>query len=168
MTTDTVEEIQVIGTPPDWILRVVNPILKILLRSPLQFLGSDELMLITVTGRKSSTDYTFPVQYELDDGVIRVESHGTNWWKNLHDGGQEAHIFLWGEQRSGYAEVTEDDRFVAEYVHEYLYRYGWDAASRVSLKLPDSNVPPPEQLEEAVNHIVIIIIEPHETRNLSE
>jgi hypothetical protein len=36
------------------------------------------------------------------------------------------------------------------------------------LKLPDSNVPPPEQLEEAVNHIVIIIIEPHETRNLSE
>lgn len=145
--------------PSDTLLRVVNPLLALLLRSPLHRLVSDRLLLLTVTGRASGTEYTFPVLYERDGGTVRVTSYGTTWWKNLRDGGQEVTVHLEGERRRGHAEVEEDDRAVAEYVRGYLRRHGPDAADEVGLDLPDGDVPSPEALESAVDHVVLVTID---------
>lgn len=59
-------------SPPDWLISVVNPVLRTLLRSPVHGLASDHLLLLTVTGRKTGTAYTFPVGYEQDDGALTV------------------------------------------------------------------------------------------------
>lgn len=66
-------------------------------------------MLLAVTGRKSGTEYTFQVGYEREDGTLSVISHGTNWWKNLRDGGQEVDVVLEGERRSGHVVVVTLD-----------------------------------------------------------
>ena len=47
--------------PPKAVLRLLNPLLAALLRSPLHRLASKNLMLLTVTGRKSGRTYTLPV-----------------------------------------------------------------------------------------------------------
>lgn len=147
------------GAPPDLVISVVNPLLTLLLRSPLHGLVSDHLMLLTVTGRRSGTEYTFPVGYERDDGTVYVISHSTNWWKNLRDGGQEVDMIISGEHRTGHATVEEDDRVVAEHVHDYLRRGGTGGARRVGLRITGEGVPPVDEFEDAVDHVVVVTID---------
>lgn len=66
-----------------------NPIMKLLLRSPWHRVASQEIMLITVTGRKSGKRYTTPVNYVEDEesGILTVLTHQhRTWWRNLGDG----------------------------------------------------------------------------------
>lgn len=95
-----------------------------MLRSPLHGLVSDHLLLLTVTGSKSGTEYTFPVGYEQDGETLYVTTYGTNWWKNLRGGGQDVTVRLRGERRTGHATVEEPGSAVAEYLHGYLGRRG--------------------------------------------
>jgi hypothetical protein len=147
------------SAPPDLVVRAVNPLLRVLLRSPLHRLVSDHLLLLTVTGRNSGTEYTFPVGYEEDDGTLLVTSHGTNWWKNLRDSGQEVEVVLRGERRTGHATVEEDDPAVADHVRGYLLREGTGAAGRVGLSVDGEEVPSVESLTDAVDHVVVVRIE---------
>lgn len=156
--TATASDIERTGTPPDWLVAVVNPVLCVILRSPLHWLVSDRLMVLSVTGRRTGTEYTFPVHYERDGGRLYVGSGETNWWKNLRDGGQEVTVNLLGRRRSGHAEVLEDDREVASFVHGYLERHGTDAAARVGLSIPGEAVPPVEVLESVLDHLVVVSI----------
>ena len=121
--------------PPDALVRVVNPVLKRMLRSPLHPLVSDHLLLLTVTGRKTGTRYTFPVGYEQRDDTLAVISHGTNWWMNLRDGGAEVTVQLRGERRSGHATVQAEDEAVAEYLHGYFRREGVGSDRRAGLNI---------------------------------
>ena len=118
-------------------------------------------MLLTVTGRTSGTEYTFPVGYEHENGTVYVTSFDTTWWKNLRNGGRDVAVRLEGEQRVGHAAVTEDNRAVAKYVRDYLRRRGADAANRVGLDLPDEEIPSVEALEPTVGHVVLVTIEFH-------
>jgi hypothetical protein len=47
--------------------RVINPLVRWLIRSPLHWLASRRLALITYTGRRSGRAYTIPVGYQLPD-----------------------------------------------------------------------------------------------------
>lgn len=156
---DGAGRIEPAGRPPDWLLGVVNPVLAFLLRSPLHGLVDDHVALLTVTGRETGTEYTFPVGYEREGGTVHVTSFGTNWWKNLRDGGQEVTLHLEGERRTGRAELVEVDGAVAEYVQGYLRRHGTDAASQVGLEVNGAEVPSVAALEGAVDHVVLVTIE---------
>lgn len=58
--------------------------MKAILRSPLHGLVSNNLMLITFTGRTSGKTYTTPVNYVRDGETLIVLSHtDRTWWKNL-------------------------------------------------------------------------------------
>lgn len=64
-----------------------NRIIKPLLNSPLHFLASGKVMLITFTGRKTGQLYTTPVEYRQDGNVLYVFTHKDHvWWKNFQDG----------------------------------------------------------------------------------
>lgn len=56
--------------------RTANPVIKGLLRSPFHRLASGNLALITVTGRHSGREYTFPVGYTERDGRVLI---GVGW-----------------------------------------------------------------------------------------
>jgi len=153
------QQISRASSPPDWLVRVINPLLKLVLRSPVHSLVSDSLLLLTVTGRKSGTEYTFPVGYDRHDDTVCVTSHGTNWWKNLRNGGQRVSVLLRGTERTGRAEVVEDEEIVATYLHEYFERNGVDAARRVGLDIRADSVPDENTLREAVDHIVLVRVD---------
>jgi hypothetical protein len=91
--------------------RTVNPLMKALLRSPLHGLRSGRLALITVTGRKSGREYTFPTGYERDGDTVTITVSWPDqkvWWRNLRDGGAPVRLRLKGEERSGHAVAHGD------------------------------------------------------------
>ena len=145
--------------PPAVFEGLVNPLMKLLLRSPLHFLASEALLLITFTGRKSGREYTTPVGYEQLDGTLYVTTQTDRvWWRNLR-GGAEVSVRLRGEPRRGRAEVIEDDESVAEYVHGFLERHGLDAASRIALAVHADEVPDVETLRRGLSAVVVVRIE---------
>lgn len=145
--------------PPVVFERLVNPLMKWLLRSPLHPLASDALLLVTFTGRKSGREYTTPVGYEERDGTLYVTTQTDRvWWRNLR-GGAEVTVLLRGQRRRGRAEVVEDDGAVAEYVHGYLQRHGVDASSRIALDVDAEGVPDVETLRRGLADVVVVRID---------
>lgn len=99
--------------------KVINPILKLLLRSPLHGLVSRNLMLISFTGRKSQHIYTTPVEYQRAGDMVTVLSRkGRAWWKNLQ-GGAPVTLWLHGQELHGQAEViATDERVIKQVFHQ--------------------------------------------------
>jgi hypothetical protein len=69
------------------LIRIGNHFMKLILRSPLHSLVSENAMIITSTGRKSGKIYTTPVNYVRDAGALIILSQDDRtWWKNLRGG----------------------------------------------------------------------------------
>ena len=60
MTNEQLEQLQPSGPPfPPWVFKwIMNPGMGLLLRSQLHGLVSEQLMLLTFTGRKSAQQFT--------------------------------------------------------------------------------------------------------------
>ncbi|HXQ22562.1 MAG TPA: nitroreductase/quinone reductase family protein [Candidatus Acidoferrales bacterium] len=89
----------------------LNPLVAAILRSPLHWLLSPGLMLITVTGRKSGRRYTIPVGYhQAADAVIVMvgEAPSKTWWRNYRDPGP-IELRLRGKLLRGRAQVLPPD-----------------------------------------------------------
>lgn len=92
--------------------RSVNPLLKGLLSSPLHGLASRRLALITVTGRRSGRQFTFPVGYSRQGDRVTIGVGWPErklWWRNRR-GGAPVRLRIEGEERRGYAEARGDER----------------------------------------------------------
>lgn len=95
-------------------IRVQNPMMKWLLKSPLHFFVSKQFMLLTVTGRKSGNPYMIPVQYaQQDQTLLIITSREYKWWKNL-EGGATVALRLRGQSRMGQAEISFDHDDIRE------------------------------------------------------
>lgn len=69
--------------------KLYNPIVALLLRSPLHALVSGSIMLITYTGQKSGRKYSIPVSYVPAGGALLVVSPRERvWWRNLRPEGR--------------------------------------------------------------------------------
>jgi hypothetical protein len=64
-TTDHPQAGEEPGKPlaPLWIFKIMNQVMKGLLRSPLHRLLDGTLVLLTYTGRRTGKQYTFPIGY---------------------------------------------------------------------------------------------------------
>jgi hypothetical protein len=91
--------------------RVVNPVVRGVLRSPAHGLLSGRLALLTVTGRRSGRTFTFPVGYHRDGDRVLVSvaaPERKRWWRNLRD---PAPVELWlgGVRRAGTGRAHGDE-----------------------------------------------------------
>lgn len=89
------------------LFRILNPIMKGLLKSPFHSAVSDRIMIITFTGKKSGKLYSTPVTYYQEDGTVVCFTHG-RWWKNLQ-GGADVKLRVRGQDVAGRAEAVPDD-----------------------------------------------------------
>ncbi|HXR29258.1 MAG TPA: nitroreductase/quinone reductase family protein [Solirubrobacteraceae bacterium] len=88
-----------------------NRVVGLLLRSPLHPLVSRGLTLITVTGRRTGREHTFPVGYKEDGENLTIPVMWPQrkvWWRNLR-GGAPVRLHLRGADRTGQAHAREDD-----------------------------------------------------------
>ncbi len=89
---------------------VARPIVALILRSPLHWLLSGRVMLITFSGRRSGRVITVPVQYIEQDGKIRVRVGAParkQWWRNF-EAGRPAMLLVRRDKISATGRVTGD------------------------------------------------------------
>lgn len=145
--------------PPALFEYLINPLVTLILRSPLHGLISDSLLLVTVTGRKSGTEYTTPVAYEERDRTLYVTSLSEHaWWRNLR-GGAPVTVRLRGERLEGTADVVEDDEEVADYVREFVDRHGIDSLQQIAVAVDGEELPDRETLAAGLGRTVLVRID---------
>jgi hypothetical protein len=92
--------------------RVVNPLVRGLLRSPAHGLLSGRLALLSVTGRRSGRTFTFPVGYHRDGDRVTISvasPERKRWWRNLIDAAP-VEIWLAGVRRAGTGQARGDEQ----------------------------------------------------------
>ena len=99
----------------DRVVSRFNPVVAALLRSPLHFLVSRGLVLLSVKGRRTGRRYDIPVGYQRDgeDLVVMVsEAQRKQWWRNFVEPAPVG-LHLRGRARRGCASVVrpESDEF---------------------------------------------------------
>lgn len=140
--------------PPQAMFKLMNPLVKGILVSPLHGLIDRALMLVTFQGRKSGKSFTIPVGYHPQpDGTLHVFSSHT-WWKNLH-GGKPVTLCLRGKKVTAQAEPITEREIVLPLVEAFVAEHGVENGRRIGLHM-DKKDPTPQELAEAVKNIVLI------------
>ncbi len=104
-------------------MKVANLIFPPLLRSPLHFLASHGLMLISVTGRKTGKIYTTPVAYVSEGkAVFFFSGRHLIWTKNL-SGGAPVWLTLRSQEVQGNAVPLDDMPETRQRLLKRMYPY---------------------------------------------
>lgn len=134
--------------PPRLVLRVANPLLRALLRSPFHRPFSSYVMLIAVRGRKTGRVYTVPVGRHESGGTFLICADG-QWRRNLR-GGAPVTLTVDGFERTGYAELDENPDEVAAVYHTLLNRYGRIGIAVLGLRINIGRRPTVDEIKPAV------------------
>ncbi len=134
--------------PPRALVRMGNPVVRLLLRSPLHGLLDRTILILHLTGRKTGRRYDIPVNYVDLDGRLTVVTAGT-WRANLR-GRPDVEVTLLGRRRPMHAQLDEDPSAVAVSYQEVISRLGWLKASRhLGIAGPDGQQPTVLELKAA-------------------
>lgn len=107
------------GTWLGALLRLLNPVVRLLLASPLHWPLSRWFALLTYSGRTSGRRYTTPVSYVLEGSTAYLTS-GDRWTANVREPTQ-VNIRIAGRWRGGVAAVV-GDRDESYWQHARLFR----------------------------------------------
>jgi len=146
--------------PPEALARVVNPAIKVLLRSPLHRPFSRHLMLLAFRGRKTGKTYEVVVGRHEVDGALLVPTGttGRRWRLNFR-GGTTAEVTLGGIRRRGWGELIEEPDEVARIHQLLLGRIGLKNARRLGLRVNVNREPTDDELKVPLTGRGVIRIE---------
>ncbi len=141
--------------------RIVNPLVRPVLRSPLHPLFGRGLMLLTFRGRRSGRSFTIPVQYAREGDTVIVypgRAAEKTWWRNLA-GGAEVTLRIKGRDLRGHAvAVAEDREAIAEGLRIWLRRFP-SSARRLGITRGAGGSLDRQALARAAERIVLVRIE---------
>lgn len=138
-----------------------NRLIPVLLRSPLHWVASSTLMLITFTGRKSGRQFTTPVTY-MQEGDTIIFFSNQRWWKNL-DGGAPVTLRLKGRDVAGTAIPSTDVPPLVRATRTFLTAKGVKQASMIGVEIDTQRMPTDAELTAAVQQHVVVVVTPHTT-----
>jgi hypothetical protein len=136
--------------------RLINPLVVLILRSPLHFLASKNLIFITFKGRKSKKTYNIPVSYHREGNeLIALTLKQNLWWKNLKMLNTTQITLLGKKEDVGLTIVDKDTHFIKEKMRELIIEKPIDAYF-AKVKLNKNKLPIEEDLIKASQkHIVL-------------
>ena len=141
-----------ISHPPSAVLRVVNPIIKLLLRTPFAGAARNQLMVVDFTGRKTGRTYSLVLSAHLIDGILYALSGAT--WKANFRGGVPAQVRHGGKTTAMRGELITDTAHVADLYARCAESYGVKRAERVmGIGFRDHQMPTRDQFAEAVEQL---------------
>jgi deazaflavin-dependent oxidoreductase (nitroreductase family) len=136
--------------------KLYNPIVILLIHSPLHSLMDKSTILITFTGRKSGKKYTIPVSYMRDrDTLMMISQREHSWWKNLR-GGAQVTLYMQGHTLKARGEVFTDAETVANKIILFLRQFpGYQRL--IHIKLAANGQPEnPEAFQRFAQGMVIV------------
>ena len=145
-------------------MRFFNPFVSAMLRSPLHACLSGQVLLLTLTGKRSGRAVTLPVGY-IPDGetllVISQHADQKRWWRNLR-GGAPVTLHLRGKRVAANAEAIDAPLEVAAEIERLIARLGArEASARLYLSLDTTPPPTRDELAQALNGVVLVRITPN-------
>ncbi|MDT5324823.1 MAG: hypothetical protein QOF25_1975 [Mycobacterium sp.] len=150
-----------VAHPPAGILRAVNPLLRVLLRTPVMGAARKAMMVLSFTGRKSGRRYSIPVSaHQIDHDLYALA--GAPWRLNFR-GGASAEVLHDGKSTTMHGELIEDPSAVADLSRRCAESYGVKGAQRMmGLKFRDQRIPTVDEFTEAAkaNHFGAIRLTP--------
>lgn len=145
------------GHPPSALLRLVNPVLGILLRTPLAGSARKQLMVLSFTGRKTGREFSIPLSAHVIDGDLYALT-GAAWKQNFR-GGAPARVVYDGRTTAMRGELIRDRDVVSDLFLRCAQAYGARRAQRMmGLKFRDDRVPAREEFAEAVDRLKLAAV----------
>lgn len=134
--------------PPAVMLRIVNPLVGRLLRTPLAGSLRQQMMVVDVTGRKTGRRYSIPLSAHQIDGQLYALTSAP--WKNNFRDGAMAEVLHDGRVTAMRGELVTDPATVAELSHRCAQSYGPKRAqTMMGLKFRGGVIPTVEEFAEA-------------------
>ena len=140
---------------PLWVFKVMNPIMKGLLRSPLHRLLSGTLMLVTYKGRKTGKQYTIPIGYFAWGQGELMSFSSARWWTNLRSS-PSVTLLLKGHRVQAIPTVIEKREEIVDTLEEFIKRLGSRTARRLPIGLPRDREPTRDDLRNVPRGIALI------------
>lgn len=141
-----------VAHPPSAVIRVVNPILGVLLRTPLAGSARKQLMVLSFTGRKTGRSFSIPLSAHVIDNDLYALT-GAPWKQNFRDGAP-ARVLYDGKTSAMRGELIRDRATVADLFRRCAESYGVSRAQRMmGLKFRDARIPTREEFAEAVDRL---------------
>ena len=141
-----------ISHPPAALLRVVNPLMKLLLHTPFAGPARNQLMVVDFAGRKSGRPYSLVLSAHVIDNILYAMT-GAIWKSNFRDGAT-AQVLHAGKTTTMHGELITDTAHVADLFARCAESYGVKRAERVmGIGFRDHQMPTRDQFAEAVDQL---------------
>jgi len=141
-----------VGHPPSAVIKIVNPVLGVLLRTPLAGPARKQLMVLSFTGRKTGRPYSIPLSAHVIDNDLYALTG--NPWKQNFRGGATAQVVYDGKTTAMRGELIRDRAVVSDLLLRCTQGYGVARAQRViGLKFRDQRMPTLDEFAEAVDRL---------------
>ena len=139
-----------VAHPPKAMLRVVNPALRFMLRTPFAGSARKQFMVLTVRGRKTGRQYAIPLSAHFIDNTLYALTDAA-WKYNFRDGAT-AEVLHDGQSTLMRGELIQDPATVADLFHRCAESYGAKRAQRMmGLTFRDPRIPTLEEFADAVD-----------------
>jgi hypothetical protein len=136
------------SAPPPTLVKMGNPLVRMLLGSPLHGVLDGSFLVLHLTGRRTGRRYDIPVGYVDMQGKLAVVTVA-RWRANLR-GGADITVTMHGCLRPMHALLDEDPASVAVSYEAMISRIGWKKAQRqLGISVPGGRAPTLLELEEA-------------------
>lgn len=115
--------------PPEVFLRLANPVMRLLLRSPVGGPIRKQLMLLHFTGRKTGHRYDVPVTaHRINDELYSLTDAR---WRHNFRGGTDVNVTLDGRTTAMHGELVEDPDTIAALYVRRIEDFGVKRAQRL-------------------------------------
>lgn len=132
-----------------------NPIMKLLIASPLHFFVSKQIMLITYTGRKSGKTFTTPVNYiNNGDRYYTTSLRSRTWWRNLRNG-SPVQLLVERKKITAIPSVIEHHEQVVSKLQTY-FQLTPKIARYYKITLDENDIPLGEDLNRVAETTVLV------------
>ncbi|MDP9373785.1 MAG: nitroreductase family deazaflavin-dependent oxidoreductase [Chloroflexota bacterium] len=139
--------------------RIINVVVRLLLRSPLHPLLSGSVVLLTLRGRRTGWRYTVPVSYihEGDHLICFTGGVWSAWWRNLLAGAPVS-VRLRGRELPGEARAITDGVVIVPPLTTFLRRFP-RTARRFGITVGPDNQPDVDMVARAARRGRAVMIE---------
>lgn len=135
--------------PPHLAMKLVNPLMRVILRSPLHRLVSGHLVLLEFTGRRSGRRLCLPVAWHQVDRSLCVFTN-SNWRANFRDR-RPLEVTIAGRRHAAHGWLDEDADLVAEIYSRQIEVIGLNRARRaLAIRVNVERAPTIDELRDAV------------------
>lgn len=143
--------------PPEALMRVLNPTLRVGVRLPVVGSVLKDFMILEFTGRKSGRRFSVPVSaHHLDGDLYAILDAG---WKYNFADGAPADVFHAGSKKAMHGQLVKEPTEVGSIVHRVATGYGPKKAQRsMGMTFGGEAIPPLAEFVEAAARLRLAAI----------